>query len=633
MSIRHLAWEIISYIAHDLDVDDLFNLSLSCRQLQRLIYDNNICKTVLQSVAPYAPETRSAHRNRDYARALRILCKRRNAISSASPYLAAVVTETEAFLYRDGVLCYVDNGILKIRDLGNSATTEDVVNIKELLHTDRSLPRIPKDKQDYEFRILHYADQWVSCWYAHRDSSPGWLVIFNPSQGRVFSHVLASSRKIFVRNDDKYLYYGTHCDIAEDGSRRWALRGCNLQNGKWNGYLTRLPEMIGSDIGQNICFEIIDGYFYGLANQALFEKEEILWTSYYTCIRFPVDQLKPKNAQIGTTKELWRKFHSEGPIDNRWNFISLAKNERTGTLTIAEGRREWRAGGSPSRTYYTSELVFSDNEDSRLFPSEHLSASDAAGPSSCNNSTPAFLAENLHNPEDGGDEEAPTSRSPHTVHPGDNSATIPLLTLNNSLLRCYHSSCQTYLDIVDHPLPGDLDQRQQIRLRVGSRRLRSPLELGQPAASLAAEHPLYPNQQIKALYQSTKLQFWPPSEWGSEGQNSLDLYDILNSRRHSENFTGICDERSICYTTGGVTTKSIVFISFDPSIRLQGTRPWSRAQTIPKQSFAAAKKRTITAKASPETPMSIGGSGELEKPKWSAQVMHAGIHKGFHFAF
>jgi hypothetical protein len=39
--------EVMHYIVHDLSLDDLFNLSLSCRQFHYLIRDQSICKTVL----------------------------------------------------------------------------------------------------------------------------------------------------------------------------------------------------------------------------------------------------------------------------------------------------------------------------------------------------------------------------------------------------------------------------------------------------------------------------------------------------------------------------------------------------------------------------------------------------------
>lgn len=667
-------------------------------------YISNADEThVAQSAAPSAPETRSAHASKEYARALRLIFKRRNAISSASPYLAAVVADAESFIYSSGVLCYINKGLLRLRDLHNSAPTESVIDIGKLLNTDQGLSSTVGRKQNYSFHILHYANGFVSCRYVPKDSPVSWLVVINPSQGSVLSYALESSRKIFVRNSDQFLYYGTHCDIAEDGSRRWALRGCNLLDGEWHGYLTHLPEMIGSEIGTNICFEIIDGYFYALANQALFEREEIRWTSYYTCVRFPVNQAKPKSTQLGTMKEIWRKFHSEGPIDDRWNFIKLIKDERTGTLTIVEGRREWRAGASASRTYYTSALEF-PSASRTYYKSELQSPSEiysepAISGRAVGNYSAGFLSPNTAsssstdyscspadtNDDDDGDdddEEAPTSRSPHMVHPGDNAATLPVLTLNNSLLRCYHSSCQTYLDLVNH---GDFGNRQGIRLRVGSRSLRSHSELG-PLVTPTDENPLYPDQQIKRLYKSAEIKFWPPAHWINDSKNGRDLDGILNPQVHKGDFTGMWDDRSMCYATGG-STKTIVFISFDPSIRLAGIRPWfpgsqeegqgihqhvaavgNNAAVRPGKIFnqfqhtsgpcsqrvplrlpeesggeqfgidsatesSLAGGSILSKTASSETPPPIN-NGDSKKPEWTwtARPVQTSIHKGFHFA-
>lgn len=225
--------------------------------------------------------------------------KRRTAILSASSYLAAVVAEAEFFLYSNGVLCYLSNGLLKIRDLHNSAL-EDTISIGKLLEVEDHLSGTIKDEH-FKLRILNYADGFVSCYLNPGNRSFPRLLIISLSHGRLFSHTLASSRKIFVRNDDKYLYYGTHSAIARDGSQRWVLQGCNLLNGTWQNDLTHLPDRIGSDIGANICFEIIDGYFYALGIQ-----RDSLYNSYI-CVRFRIDQSK--------NMEEWQEFHYEGPAN------------------------------------------------------------------------------------------------------------------------------------------------------------------------------------------------------------------------------------------------------------------------------------------------------------------------------
>lgn len=104
-------------------------------------------------------------------------------------------------------------------------------------------------------------------------------------------------------------------------------------------------------------------------------------------------------------------------------------------------------GRSVSRTYYTTELSCSDDGPSELGGSigsisannSGSSASSSTGlASSINTHSPDSEDEHEHDDEDENNTKAPASRSAHLVHPGDNPATLPLLSLNKSLLRCYH---------------------------------------------------------------------------------------------------------------------------------------------------------------------------------------------------
>lgn len=342
--------------------------------------------------------------------------KRRTAILSASSYLAAVVAEAEFFLYSNGVLCYLSNGLLKIRDLHNSAL-EDTISIGKLLEVEDHLSGTIKDEH-FKLRILNYADGFVSCYLNPGNRSFPRLLVISLSHGRLFSHTLASSRKIFVRNDDKYLYYGTHSAIARDGSQRWVLQGCNLLNGTWQNDLTHLPDRIGSDIGANICFEIIDGYFYALGSQ-----RNSLYNSYI-CVRFRIDQSK--------NMEEWQEFHSEGPANIQRTFI--AQDERTGVLNIVQGRIESGEGPSANKmTYYRKRLQFpGDGNKSALSSTGPLTTAGYGEPSSV------------------------THASDH------NAANLRLLTPNDSVFWCY----------LDRPL-----RSQRIRLRINLAHFTAPATL------------------------------------------------------------------------------------------------------------------------------------------------------------
>lgn len=142
--------------------------------------------------------------------------KRRTAILSASSYLAAVVAEAESFLYSNGVLCYLSNGLLKIRDLHNSAF-EDIISIGKLLEIKDHLFGTIKDEH-FKLRILNYADGFVFCYFNPGNRSFPRFLIISLSHGRLFNYIFAFSRKIFVRNNDKHLYYGIYNAIAKDGN-------------------------------------------------------------------------------------------------------------------------------------------------------------------------------------------------------------------------------------------------------------------------------------------------------------------------------------------------------------------------------------------------------------------------------
>ena len=122
----------------------------------------------------------------------------------------------------------------------------------------------------------------------------------------------------------------------------------------------QLRKFFGTDIGQTIAFEIIDGYFYAVSNQSTYEDEEIDWTSYYHCYRFP---LRTEDHGILQHKRIWRRQHREGPINDCWTSISIHKHETTGIATIVEARREWVGGTSThTRTFYVEPLTFDDGD-------------------------------------------------------------------------------------------------------------------------------------------------------------------------------------------------------------------------------------------------------------------------------
>jgi hypothetical protein len=47
MSIAKLPYELVSYVVQHLDLEDVRNLSLTCRRFQYLVHEENIAKAIL----------------------------------------------------------------------------------------------------------------------------------------------------------------------------------------------------------------------------------------------------------------------------------------------------------------------------------------------------------------------------------------------------------------------------------------------------------------------------------------------------------------------------------------------------------------------------------------------------------
>lgn len=523
---------------------------------------------VAQSTAHAATESQAAKKySSESASALRRLFKRREAIRSADPFTVAIVAVAESYLYVNGTLCHILDRTLRILNLHDSSRHETVIDIRALLETTITDFQEPKR---YKFQILHYAEGIVSCLYTQSKPSPeGWLVVLNVDNHEVLTSLeLETSYKIFVRNDRDFLYYGTHSEFGDDDFRRWVLRGYNIHEGTWFEDKVHLLDMVGSDIGSSIAFEIIDGNFYGLSNQTSFEVEEVDWTSYYHCFRFPVDRPRQKHTEKSVKKNMWRRQHAEGPIDDRWSFIRLQRNERDGELQILESRKEWLSGQSTGkRTYYTTNLDFPSKDDQHAIEQNRNEEGSSNNDANTTPPSPSHMYNRTPPPPT----ETPL-RNPYYTHRGDDANTALMFTLSKCFIRSYHSSCQSFLDLVDDPCPSD-SNTQRLRLRVGSRQLRSDEKLR--SESEAVDATLSTDQQIKRLYKNegeNKIAFWP-----EETSPALDdLYAVLNPPAFLGNVKGTWDERSLVYSTGSNGVQAIVFVSFDSGIYLRGLRQWRK---------------------------------------------------------
>lgn len=477
-------------------------------------------------------------------------------------------------------------------DLHHSGEYETVISIPELVT--ETLPNIG-DNTRGQFQVLYYSDNIVACVYKSACLEPAaWLIVFDIETRQILTTKgLESAYKIFVRHNNEFLYYGTHSEIGTDGFRKWVIHGYDFKHMKWLEHKLHLSELVGSEIGSSICFELHNGYFYALSNQTSFEVEEIDWTSFYHCVRFPL--ASPRREYIEKTEDesMWRRQHQEGPIDDRWTSLRLDIDEITGDLKIIECRREWRQGSSRSRrTCYTTDIIFPrspDEVDLYIASSSSSSLSSSTASATTAIGSPKALAHDLSSfpdepilrllgPEDNPHHMPPPPRLPQFTHPENDGSGQPTFPITDSPLRYYNTSASTFLDLVDDPLPSS-QRTQRLRIRSGSRKLGPPL-LQSPShfrrPGLLRDPPSDLSTALKDMYSDQPIRYWPPAQNTLHPNKEVDaLYTLLNPPTHLGNVDGTADERSLLYVTGGYEEpQAIVFVAFDPAIKLAGLKRW-----------------------------------------------------------
>ncbi|KAK4038279.1 hypothetical protein C8A01DRAFT_37796 [Parachaetomium inaequale] len=650
MSLVRLPYELVAYVVQDLDLADICSLSYTCKKFQFLVQEAKITKRLLESRAPHSAEARDARVSKDYAAGLRRLIKRREAIAAVSPYLVATVAFAQEWLYENGVLCYCRGRELRILDLHHSAASEIVVDLRKLVQ--EALPET-RARHKYKLTLLYYSHNIVSCVYSQvRYDQPGcedFLLVFNPLDGQIFIAARVESiSRLFVRNNDRFLYCGITTEPDDQGAEYWDIRGFDITACRWLDGRLRVPDVLGTDVGSTICFEIFDGYFYGLSNLRSLDVIVVDWVSYYSCFRFPLAKNGFRDVEVlDPCRQLWRRDHTEGPIDDRWTLLRFFKDETTGQLKVLESRSEWLEGRiTARRTYYTTPISFDR-------PANHGTGSDISATKTQQGATPRRWPRDLH-----------------MVHPGDGSSTI---TPTKCPLRSYSAACQTFIDLVDDSSSPD-PRDQRLRIRGGTRRPWTPGELAQLSAPAAVakkgeqDHEAL-LRQIDALYRNETGLYWPPSQNPSSAADPAlaDLYAVLNPPGHVGNPHGSWDERSMVYATGGGAAagglKALVFVSWDPSIHLSGTaaypgdlgvgRPggWARSSSLARPAAKASagekgkggdtpeRHSTLQPDAtsdpgSPGSNTPVGGGNGGKQVSWRTlqPARYREISRGYHFA-
>ncbi|KAL7942457.1 hypothetical protein V8C42DRAFT_157825 [Trichoderma barbatum] len=578
MSLCQVPSEILRLIAANLDPEDLFHLAISSRHFQHLIYDAVICRKVLKSLR-FAPDYKQERDSGDYAKALRRLIKRREALQMARPFhVLEVSREALQFTYTNGAVCYTTKQAsptyqhqLRVLALEGPSAKEVSIDVLDLIKTS-DVPDFEEDRP-YQFRPLYHADGIVSCLFEQRKPPTfgRWLIIYSLKERKIVnSHSLSSSANIFVRNNSSYLYVGTK-SYAGHGQRRWMLEGFSLERSEWLPRRIILWDLAGSEMGSTICFEIFDNHLYGVSNQELTEVEDSDWEapghpldSFYYAFRLSLHD--PSSIEILPRSALWRRGATDGPIDDRWNHLQLGQDGKTGQVSIFETRKEWLSSWS-RRTCYRKQLFWPSIPQSTDGHPEGQCSDDWDG-----------MSHSEITPED-------------SIHRGDTGFSSSTFDFRNSPVRSYNPSCQAFVDIVSTTTTSSpTTKRLRLRVRRRPNELCPITESGQMPSSPTG------SADVTNDSEDQHVRLWPADqgEQGEQGEQgdeqpnlSLSHYidELLNPQAHFDEVEWTMDERVLVYSPMSLCQfnqpRSIVLVSFDPALHFQGLCHWNRRSTPP----------------------------------------------------
>lgn len=516
-----------------------------------------------------------------YITALDRTFERREAFALARPYSALVVGCGTSFLYRDGVLCYLSRKMIRVLNVHDAAGVENLIDLEAMGRW-----CWPHGKIMSHVELLHYQAGMLSFLYysANPAGGPGrgerWLVVIDVRSDDpiVRLAIIMQRPRIWVRNNDRYLYVGSHDGAGDHGHREWVLHGYDLHKRK---PLSPLPlrEFWGTDLRETIVFEIFDGYLHAVSNRSSFEMEEIDWTSFYWCQRFPVDAPIPDRLEH---RRIFRRQHREGPINDSWTDLGLHRDECTGELLIIEARKEWKDGvGAQKRTFYTQRLDYSGSPPDDEMTSE---TNILSSPPDYHIPTPQFPDEPMTRLIGKGDNplHAPSPprlhRQVYPEYPALEPAPDTFL-LSRTRYRTFLPASSAFLDVVldENPLraSGSLGPPrtagQQIRLRIGSRVRENPIDpktrlLYKPSRDEADQ----PVPESEDRFRDRGIRLWPPANAPTE------LIELLNpGGARVGDISAVEDERSLVYRAAPVTSadgaeRNIILINFDRGVR----HPW-----------------------------------------------------------
>jgi hypothetical protein len=457
------------------------------------------------------------------------------------------------YLYQNGVICILTGSIIRVLNADASTATCEInlSSFDDTISEGSSSPSEPK------VSLLSCNEDLVAVHYEKKGRpSSSYMLILRTNEGlsaesRLLKTItLESSYKLFARVTAECIYFGTHSAEDDYGHHEWALRGVALSsNYEIPCEPLQLEKFFGTDIGSTIAFEIHGEYFYAVSNQTSFEVEEIDWTSFYHCVRFPLRNPTPEATEI--CNKVYRRQHNEGPIHDSWTDITLQFDEATNQAMIVEARREWLTTTSrQQRTFYISPFEW---ETTSPVSSEDGSpvAPISQGPPLPSVEDDAFvgLLESNNNPNWAPEERRPSSRH-HPETTSECGATRSFI-LARTKFKGYNYSCSSFFDFVeDERCCSESSTTPCLRIRIGTRKEAPMVESATGLYTLPKiESSNSPYRKGDVAYRHSPIRMWPPPS--SQCACSRRLHRILNPAlsgpSHSRSMTGTLDERRFVY--------------------------------------------------------------------------------------
>lgn len=457
----------------------------------------------MQTHAPNSKEAQLAKAAEiTYHQAFRMVYQRKQAFFNATPFSAWIAGQGTSFLCRQGVLCVLHGDVLQI-----SATHATHGTFEICLHDVLGYPD-GRITEKLRFDLLEFVDDiiMISCQdVIHCQPSVRSILAIDTRRdiqdvGRLIRKIrLDSHRRLFVRHTSSFICWGTR---SGEGSSvgEWVIRVTPMDPQAREVAEYTLSDFHGKDIGSTIAFEIHGDYLYALSTQTTHEVEEIDWTSFYTCIRFPL-QMKSPLGSVMERKRIWRRQHSEGPIIDLWTTLSIQTDECADKLFIVEGRREWQNGGSGHARKFYMTMIDPCDFAADSYEDHPLPANDPLVDLLSFADRPHYAPER--------------TRTPWQVHSEPQHGLNRTFPLSHTKFGAYNLANNLFLDLVEDSQCCANSPTSCLRLRMGSRRpapldSNSCLELntGSPQIDGGSSSALPSDDQRP--YRYGPINFWPP---------------------------------------------------------------------------------------------------------------------------